>query len=183
MMSHHAEEEEQHLATLDELEATQEQITSYQGLLKDLPEIYERKFNERLKPFLDRNQQLIDEREQLLGRLQHGLPPAEPGKMMLLSSAASPVQGEPSHLTQPVLGRHWWLVALALLGLAFGMQLSRQLIPGPKKPASAVSLLTPRQFFVRGVQQRPSYQAKGKPSQTGFPSTLRSGGWLTGMRT
>jgi hypothetical protein len=142
-MSNHADEEEQHLTSLDELEATQEQITSYQGLLKDLPEIYERKFNERLKPFLDRNQQLMDERQQLLGRLHHELPPVEPGKMLLLSSTASPVEGDRSHPTQLGLGRLWWLVALALLGLAFGVQLSRQMVPSPNKPTSAVSLFNP----------------------------------------
>ena len=168
-MSDHAEEEDQHLTSLDELEATQEQITSYQGLLKDLPEIYERKFNERLKPLLDRNQQLMDEREQLLGRLHQGLPPAELGKMLLLSSAASPEEGTGSHPKQPGFGRHWWLVALALLGLAFGVQLSRQMLPSPKKPTSAVSLFTPRQLSLPGVIERGFDQALAPTIADGSP--------------
>jgi len=148
-MPNHSDEEEQHLTTLDELEATQEQITSYQGLLKDLPEIYERKFNERIKPLLDRNQLLMDEREQLLGRLHQALPPTEAGKIWLLGSASSPLEGEGSHPNPSGWGRHWWwLVVLALLGLAFGVQLSRQLLPGPKKPANGVSLISPRQHLV-----------------------------------
>lgn len=150
-MSNFAEEEEHHLITLDELEATREQIISYQGLIKDLPEIYERKFNERIKPYLDRHQQLIDERDQLLGHLHHGLTPSAQAKTLVLPSVAPPLQGEGSRSTHLALGRICWLVALAILGLAVGMKLSRQFFPSPKKLTGSVPLFSPRQLIEHSV--------------------------------
>lgn len=133
------DEEEHYLATLNALEAVQEDINNYQGLLKDLPEIYERKFNERLKPILDRQQQLFDEREQLLQQLQQALPAAEAdSRHLLLPPPPDPLPAaeeapSPSPLRR---GRPWWLLGLAGLGLAIGLQLNRPVGPGtPIQPA------------------------------------------------
>lgn len=122
------DEEDQHLATLHELEATREDIANYQGLLKDLPDIYERKFNERLKPLLDRQQLLIDQREQLLQQLRQSLPAAttEPSRLL------PPPSDSPAALddgTGPLRRFDWrrplWLVGIAGLGLAVGLLLSK----------------------------------------------------------
>jgi hypothetical protein len=125
-MANLEDEEEQHLATLHELEATQEEISTYQGLLKDIPEIYERKFNERLRPILDRNQQLIDEREQLLHQLRHTIPAAREDTKLLPSAPPSPsLFSDPPPPQRPLDGkRPWWLVGLACCGLVIGLLLN-----------------------------------------------------------
>lgn len=133
------DDEEQHLSTLHELEATQEEISSYQGLLKDLPEIYERKFNERLKPILDRNQHLIDEREHLLQQLRQALPSA-PGEVPMLPSAPPPPPQEPvppSGPSQPSGARRWWLAGVSVLGVALGLNLNQQLAPKSRTSPTA----------------------------------------------
>ncbi|MEB3334606.1 MAG: DUF2272 domain-containing protein [Cyanobacteriota bacterium] len=146
------DEEDQHLATLHELEATQEEISTYQGLLKNIPEIYERKFNERLKPILDRNQQLIDEREQLLHQLRHALPATREEPKMLPSAppASPPLAPELTPPQRPLAGkRPWWLVAVASGGLLIGFLLNKAEtgktpMPGsPPSPASSQRLQPP----------------------------------------
>lgn len=142
------DEEEQYLATLHELEATQEDIASYQGLLKDLPEIYERKFNERLKPILDRQHHLIDEREQLLQQLHQSLPTPEGEPRELLPPAPPP----PSELddTNPPRhsgrGRPWWFLGLAVLGLTIGWHWHKQSFPGtpPTPPNNSAPPFQPQ---------------------------------------
>jgi hypothetical protein len=139
-MSELEDEEEQYLATLHELEATQEDIASYQGLLKDLPEIYERKFNERLKPILDRQQHLIDEHEHLLQQLHLSLPAADRAGANLLAPASDPAAPAPDVKEQPHErgpGRPWWLLGLAALGLTIGLQLQQRSVPGSATPASS----------------------------------------------
>ena len=120
------DEEDQHLATLHELEATLEDIANYQGLLKDLPEIYERKFNERLKPLLDRQQHLIDERQQLLHQLRQSLPPPSAESSRLLPPAPDPPAPEEAVLPSrpPDWRRPLWLLGIAALGLTVGLLLS-----------------------------------------------------------
>jgi len=156
--------EDQYLDTLHELEATQEDIASYQGLLKDLPEIYERKFNERLKPILDRQQHLIDEREHLLQQLHQTLPASEgdPGK--LLSPApdlpSAPNETDPPHRPWP--GRPWWLLSLAVLGLAIGLQLNNRDTPAPAPPA------------LEGGPPLQDGASAGVPAPSAPPTPLRS---------
>ena len=131
-MAQREDEEEQYLATLHELEATQEDIASYQGLLKDLPEIYERKFNERLKPILDRQHHLIDEREQLLQQLHQSLPTPE-GEPRKLLPPAPPTPSELGDANPPRhsgRGRPWWFLGLAVLGLTIGWHWHKQTVPG-----------------------------------------------------
>lgn len=140
-MSIHEAEEAQHLATLDELEATQEQIHNYQGLLKELPEIFERKFNERLKPLLDRQQQLLDERQHQLQQLLDTVPSGSPPDKSLLgpssssSSSLNPPRSIPSRNWRKA---SWWLLALAGMGVTFGVLLSKQLPPPGSKQTSTL---------------------------------------------
>jgi hypothetical protein len=131
-MSNHEDEEDQHLATLDELEATQAQINSYQTLLKDLPEIFERKFNDRLQPILDRQHQLLQERELLLDRLHQQLPEgfAPPDAGVLPPPPSALPAGGPLATTLSRRGwgrRFGWLVCVALLGGLIGVQVSQHL--------------------------------------------------------
>ncbi|WP_399211363.1 MULTISPECIES: hypothetical protein [unclassified Synechococcus] len=72
-----------------ELAASQHQLAELQALLDELPEIFERKFEQRLQPFLERQRLLAEENIELRDRLQRQLPspPTETG-------AAS--RGEPS---------------------------------------------------------------------------------------
>ncbi|MFN9547782.1 MAG: DUF2272 domain-containing protein [Cyanobacteriota bacterium] len=133
------DEEEQHLATLHELEATREDIASYQGLLRDLPDIYERKFNERLKPVLDRQQHLIDEREQLLQRLQASLPSTGGESRKLLPpmpDPALPAEEAMAPQGQRWRQRPWWLLGVAALGLTVGLQLNKHTVSNAPTPAS-----------------------------------------------
>ncbi len=160
------DEEEQYLATLHELEAIQEDIANYQGLLKDLPEIYERKFNERLKPVLDRQQHLLDERENLLQQLHQVLPAGEvidtPRQLGPAPEPSSPTEVAVPP-AQPERRRPWWLMGLAAIGLAVGLQLNRHNVPDAARRPSPV---TPAPEVVPS-DQRPS-------SSAGAKSTTRS---------
>jgi anti-sigma factor RsiW len=131
-MSSPEDEEEQHLATRDALEATQAQINTYQTLLKDLPEIFERKFNERLQPILDRQHQLLQERELLLDRLHQHLPEGVPAPV---AGALPPGPSDPT-LSRRAWGRRFgWLVCVALLGGWIGVQMSHHLAKRPGSPS------------------------------------------------
>jgi hypothetical protein len=137
-------EEQQYLATLDELEATQEEITSYQGLLKDIPEIYERKFNERLKPVLERRQELIEEREQLLRNLHPALPAEGRRALPPLQaplSLPSPDRTE-DQLTDRSQGirRFLGLLSVVTVGIIAGWLFSKQ---GSIKPVTVTALPSP----------------------------------------
>ncbi len=59
-----------------ELEASQRQLTELEGLLSDLPAIFERKFGERIEPLLERQRLLLDENHALHDRLSRLLPQA-----------------------------------------------------------------------------------------------------------
>lgn len=134
------EEEERHLSTLDELEATREEITSYQGLFKELPQIFECKFNERLKPLLERNHQLIEERERLLQQIQQTLPSAKERSMLLLNPSFDPAQQQVRQASRFQVGRILWLLGLTAAGIAFGLHLSRPPGPAPQQPSKPFPL-------------------------------------------
>ncbi|MBM5817127.1 MAG: DUF2272 domain-containing protein [Cyanobacteria bacterium K_Offshore_surface_m2_239] len=155
-------EEDQYLATLHELEATQEDIANYQSLLKDLPEIYERKFNERLKPLLDRQQHLLDERETLLQQLPQGLPASEAvvtDHHLGPAPEAPPPPGVAAPPRRPEANRLWWLAGLAALGLTLGLQLHKQTVPD----AATAS---------RSLESAPS-TVESAPRPTDAPTTKR----------
>lgn len=74
-----------HEALRQELEAARRRRDSYQALIKDLPEIFEGKFRERLRPLQQRNEQLQLEGMALREQIRRVLPqaggatPAAPG--------------------------------------------------------------------------------------------------------
>ncbi|MEY4354335.1 MAG: hypothetical protein RLZZ609_2576 [Cyanobacteriota bacterium] len=164
-MSNHNDEEERHLTTLDEIEATQSQISSYQGLLKDVPKIFEHKFNERLKPLLDRNQQLREERAHLLHQLHQTLPLAAESPNVLLSPASPPSQKNRAPVSLVVKGRLLWLLGLTAAGIALGMHMSKSLVPAPQNPSRPS-----RPSRLGSLRQQPfplfaqALQPSGKPS-------------------
>ncbi len=59
-----------------ELEASRRQIAELEDLLQDLPGIFERKFDERIEPLLERQRRLLDENHALRDRLSRLLPQA-----------------------------------------------------------------------------------------------------------
>ena len=80
----------------EELEAARRKRDSYQALLKDLPEVFEGKFRERIRPVQQRNDHLREEGMALREQLRRALPPAGvPGRPMLPPAAQtdSPAQG------------------------------------------------------------------------------------------
>ncbi|MFM7170545.1 MAG: hypothetical protein ACKOYH_06815 [Cyanobium sp.] len=157
-MPNHEDEEEQHLATLDELQTIQAQINSYQGLLKDLPEIFERKFNERLQPHLDRQQQLLDEREQLLYQLHQYIPQGVGGEAtrLLPSFTIPPEEEAEKTAVRQRTGRFLWILGLAGLGCFLGVYLSQQFRPGkssnstPSTSLNVASPPAPAAFIISG---------------------------------
>lgn len=68
------ENQDDYRSTLEELEAARNQLANYQSLLKDLPELYERKFEERLQPIRDHNRALSQEGAVLREQLDRALP-------------------------------------------------------------------------------------------------------------
>lgn len=58
----------------EELEAAQRKRDSYQALLKDLPEVFEGKFRERVRPLQQRNEQLLEEGMTMREQIRRALP-------------------------------------------------------------------------------------------------------------
>jgi len=58
----------------EELEAARRKRDSYQALLKDLPEVFEGKFRERIRPVQQRNEQLLEEGMALREQIRRALP-------------------------------------------------------------------------------------------------------------
>jgi len=79
-----------HDALRQELEAVQRRRDSYQALLKDLPEIFEGKFRERLRPLQQRNEQLQLEGLALREQIRKALPAAGAAP----SPAATPIASQ-----------------------------------------------------------------------------------------
>lgn len=75
----------------EELAAARLKRDRYQALLKELPEVFEGKFKERVRPLQERNQQLIDEGEALREQIRRTLPAAAAAPQAALTPAA------PSH--------------------------------------------------------------------------------------
>ena len=90
------ENQDDYLSTLEELEAARNQLSNYQSLLRDLPELYERKFEERLRPIRDRNRALNQERAGLREQLDRALPAAhQPQRPGLPASTDAPSVAQP----------------------------------------------------------------------------------------
>jgi hypothetical protein len=85
-----------------DLAAARERRDTYQALLKDLPEIFEGRFRERLRPLQQRNEQLRLEAAAMREQIQRSLPPAADGQASLggdATSAASPGAAAPAGLS------------------------------------------------------------------------------------
>jgi hypothetical protein len=90
------ENQDDYLSTLEELEAARNQLSNYQSLLRDLPELYERKFEERLRPIRDRNRALNQEGEGLREQLDRALPAAhQPQRPSLPATTDAPTAAQP----------------------------------------------------------------------------------------
>ena len=66
-----------------ELARAQAQIADLEALLSELPDIFERKFQQRLQPLLERQEHLLDDNARLRQEL-HRLSPAPSGAGWLL---------------------------------------------------------------------------------------------------
>ena len=82
--------------TEQQLLDARQRLTDMEELLRDLPEIFERKFQQRLQPLLDRHDRLLEDNQQLRQQLRQftatnaemrQLPPAE-------ASAADPADSD-----------------------------------------------------------------------------------------
>lgn len=92
-----------HDALQRELEAARERRDSYQALLKDLPDIFEGRFRDRLRPLQQRNEQLLVEGATLREQLRRSLPQGRAKPAESPPAAAEPMapapsgQGDPGH--------------------------------------------------------------------------------------
>jgi hypothetical protein len=80
-----------HDALQRELEAVRERRDSYQALLKDLPQIFESRFRERLRPLQQRNEQLLLEGAALREQFRRSLPEARVQEAEPTPAAAEPI--------------------------------------------------------------------------------------------
>jgi hypothetical protein len=90
------EDQDDYLSNLEELEAARNQLANYQSLLRDLPELYERKFEERLSPIRDQNQALSQEGSILREQLDRALTAAHQRQRQELPAATdAPMAAQP----------------------------------------------------------------------------------------
>lgn len=61
-----------------DLERTRRQLADLEELIRDLPQIFERKFHQRLQPLLDQQQLLAQDNHALREQARRLLPPAPP---------------------------------------------------------------------------------------------------------
>jgi hypothetical protein len=87
-----------HDALLEELEAARHKRDRYQALLKDLPELFEGKFRERIRPVQQRNEQLLEEGLALREQIRRALPQASGAGALPPApiAAAPPSAADPS---------------------------------------------------------------------------------------
>ena len=86
-----------HDALEEELEAARRKRDSYQALLKDLPEVFEGKFRERIRPLQQHNEELLQEGLALREQIRRALPESP-------SSGSLPPAGgsqNPAGVSQP----------------------------------------------------------------------------------
>jgi hypothetical protein len=116
------ENHDDYLSTLEELEAARNQLANYQSLLRDLPELYERKFEERLRPIRDQNRALSQEGAVLREQLDRALPAAhQPKRQVLPAATDAPMAAQPRQTADtPVVprGRSRTLLPIGLAGAA-----------------------------------------------------------------
>lgn len=135
-----AEAERRRQAALEEeLEAARLKRDRYQALLKELPAVFEGKFQERVRPLQQRNQQLIEEGEALREQIRRSLP-AAPGapQAAIAPSASAPISSASAAAaasggtTQPW---RWRAVAAGAAAATLLLLAGRLLLPGPAPQA------------------------------------------------
>ena len=181
-----------HDALLEELEAARQKRDRYQALLKDLPEVFEAKFRERIRPAQQRNEQMLEEglalRDQIRRALPQApsagaLPPAPPPIAAAHPSAAYASESSsetPTPASRAALLRRWrptWLGEAAGSGLDGAIRIpggsSRAafLVAGLALAGLAISALLPRSNPPRPTTTSPTSAAPA-PQET----SPRSGG-------
>ncbi len=126
-MSDQAQGDQRELAAIQgRLAVTRQQIDELEALIGELPEIYERKFEQQLQPLLEQERLLRQQNVLLRDQMQRALPAAASPRLL----APGPAPGRRSPRYQLALGAV--VAALAAFGLA-----QRQLAPGSpqRKPA------------------------------------------------
>lgn len=93
--------QDQRNARQAELEATRRQIEAYQGLLQEVPTVFERKFRERMQPVLERNREIAAESQLLREQLSGALPPGPPGEVAQIPSNAAGSTPKAAHPPAP----------------------------------------------------------------------------------
>jgi hypothetical protein len=151
------ENQDDYLSTLEELEAARNQLANYQSLLRDLPELYERKFEERLRPIRDQNRALSQEGAVLREQLDRALPAAhQPKRQVLPAATDAPMAAQPRQTADtPVVPRRRsrTLLPIGLAGAASLLLLAtigplaswmRQFNPSPPA-AGSLAPIQPKQ--------------------------------------
>lgn len=91
----------QELETLQrELDEARAQLADLEGLLGDLPQMFERKFEQRLEPLLDQQRLIAEENQRLLDQVRHvlgsGEPPGVRPALPAAGGTAPPLNSAPS---------------------------------------------------------------------------------------
>ena len=187
-----------HDALLEELEAARHKRDRYQALLKDLPEVFEGKFRERIRPVQQRNEQLLDKGLALREQIRRALPQApSAGALPPAPIAAAPLSAAdpsesgsetPTPASRAALLRRWrttWLGEGAGSGLAGAIRIpggsSRAafLVAGLALAGLAIGALLPRSNPPRPTtptlpSPAPAPQATSQPSASSSGSLLLS---------
>ena len=91
-----------HDALEEELEAARRKRDSYQALLKDLPEVFEGKFRERIRPLQQRHEELLQESLALREQIRRALPePPAAGNLPPAVSNQPQLTTNPTSASQP----------------------------------------------------------------------------------
>lgn len=160
-----------HEALQRELEAAQRRRDSYQALLKDLPQIFEGKFRERLRPLQQRNEQLQLEGLALREQIRRALPaetagrteePPEPP-----SASAPPVVAPESPAVAP-------LEAAEISDALLPQEPAVEAAPLPQEPPSSAA--------GAAVDHEVSLPAPPAHSPLPDPAAERRAGWLQRLR-
>ncbi len=126
------ENQDDYLSTLEELEAARNQLANYQSLLRDLPELYERKFEERLRPIQDQNRDLSQEGAVLREQLDRALPAAhQPQRQGLPAATDAPMAAQPRPTAAPPVFPSVRSRNLLPIGLASGASILLLATLGP----------------------------------------------------
>ena len=159
-------------ALQEELEAARRKRDTYQALLKDLPEVFEGKFRERVRPLQQRNEHLLEEGLALREQIRRALPPAagatgQPASLPSASPAGTPDVAANSSDSGRAPS---WLVRLATPGRSSWGGGRTALLAGALVLAAGGLLAGPRLFRSVGSASAPSGPAAGVKNEPAVPS-------------